>query len=210
MPGPKRQDLTGRRFGRLVAVREGKIVRRQYPSGQKRQVYWVCVCDCGKGTETPADNLRKGKSKSCGCLHRERVGDRVRTHGMRHTPEYTTWAHIIGRCGNPNHISFANYGGRGVQCKFKTFEEFVGHVGRRPSKKHSIDRINNDGHYEPGNVRWAVKTTQVRNRRKTVMLCYMGSDRPLAEWADILCVNYKTLHKRRKQGWSPEEILFGK
>lgn len=202
----QRQDLTARRFGRLVAIRETRVVRRR---GQS-DVYWACRCDCGNETETRSANLKSGATKSCGCLQKERTGNSRRTHGMRRTPEYMAWTDMKTRCGNPNDKGFVNYGARGIQCKFKTFEEFFEDVGRRPSKNHSIDRIENNGHYEPGNVRWVRRAAQNRNRRNTLTLCYMGSDRPLGEWAEIFGVSYHMLHKRIKRGWTPEEILFGR
>lgn len=211
MAGRKRQELTGRRFGRLVVIRQGKIVRREYSYGWMTEVYWICACDCGAETEVAAKRLRNGQSKSCGCLRVEKSAENFRTHGESKGPEYKSWLHMNERCNNPSSGSFENYGGRGILCKFNTFDEFLEHVGKRPSKKHSIDRIDNDGHYEPGNVRWAVKTTQIRNRSNTVHLCYMGSDRPLAEWAEILGLDYGTLNARRLRGWHvAEEILFGR
>lgn len=120
-----------------------------------------CRCDCGRVVTKKRDVLTNGKrTKSCGCLGINR------THGMRHTPEYRAFHHAKHRCRNPKDKSYPNYGGRGIEFRFESFEEFFAEVGPRPSTKHSIDRIDNDGHYEKGNVRWATQLEQVTNQRK--------------------------------------------
>jgi len=112
-------------------------------------------------------NLRTGSAKSCGCLMRESRARRARTHGMVGTPIYYVWDAMIQRCTNPKHPSWANYGGRGITVceRWLKFENFLAGVGKRPREGLSIDRKNNDGHYEPGNVRWATRTEQNNNRR---------------------------------------------
>lgn len=150
-------NLVGQRFGRLTVLsREQRNLRGR--------LQWVCICDCGRKVVILEYNLRDGNSKSCGC------GREVshRKHGLRKAPEYRLWQNMVQRCGNPNNPRYDDYGGRGIRvCARwrKSFAAFYADVGPRPSAKHSIDRIDNDGNYEPGNVRWATAYQQVHNRR---------------------------------------------
>lgn len=176
MPKGKRpQNLLGRTFGRLTVVELGPMSK---PTPKGRQLYkWVCRCSCGGTATVSADNLRSGQTQSCGCLALEaksKVGLSNATHGhSRHdgsgTPEYRAWLAMRQRCTNPKNQRWKNYGGRGIQvCDLwmNSFEAFLAHVGQRPSPEHSVDRYpNNDGNYEPGNVRWATAAQQAANRR---------------------------------------------
>ena len=170
-------DVTGQRFGRLTAIGRGK-------NSRNRKSYWLCICDCGTEREVSGEHLRYGLIRSCGCLLREsrqsperleqfarvrHLGvETLRTHGMSYTSEYGIWCAMKARCGNPKTNRFAHYGGRGIQvcAKWKnSFEDFFADVGPRPSPDHSIDRINVDGNYKPGNVRWATPLEQARNKQ---------------------------------------------
>lgn len=175
----KALDLTGRRFGRLVAFRldltHGKPVYR----------YWLCRCDCGRTVHVPQRPLVTGHSESCGCLQRERASQGNLTHGKtaryQWPVEYTSWAEIVRRCTNPDREGFHNYGGRGILVCMgnRDFGHFLSVVGPKASPELSIDRINNDLHYSCGccpqceenwwqrNIRWATRTQQGGNRRTT-------------------------------------------
>ena len=156
----RRIDLSGTRVGRLV-------VRRLVSSGK-----WECQCDCGSQCEKSRSSLRKGKVKSCGCLRKERASQGLpgRSHGGTKTKEYRAWASMKTRCLNPRYSRYHDYGGRGIRvCDrwLKSFESFVADVGLAPGLEYSLDRYpNNDGNYEPGNVRWATRSQQQRNKRR--------------------------------------------
>ena len=158
-------DLTGMTFGRL------KVVERvETPPGvRRRSVYWSATCICGKTVVTAGDALREKRTLSCGCYRKQMTGPRVRTHGMTKTVEYRTWFHMRERCEKATHPSYANYGGRGIRVceRWMSFKNFFADMGRRPSPKHSIDRIDNDGNYEPGNCRWATAKQQMSNQRRS-------------------------------------------
>jgi hypothetical protein len=173
-------DLSGQRFARLLVVFVQRI-------GNRTLCY--CICDCGKEVAVRQDALRKGSTRSCGCYNREvasKTGERnIKSaiahnrkvgffpvghllHGLSHIPEYDVWAAMKDRCVNPNNPKWKYYGGRGIKVYerwFHSFENFISDLDRRPAGM-SIDRYpNNDGNYEPGNVRWATAKQQAHNRR---------------------------------------------
>ena len=157
----KKLNLIGQVFGRLTVIEEG--AGKTSISGRKRTT-WVCQCSCGNTVETQTASLRGGKTKSCGCLAKEIKT----THGKSRTKENKVWRGIKQRCLNPKHKQYPDYGGRGITIcdEWKDdFQAFYDCVGKAPYPSASLDRINNDGNYEPGNIRWASKSIQVINRR---------------------------------------------
>ena len=156
-------NLVGQRYGRLKVVAPAAVDKW----GSR---LWLCECSCGGRITTHAHSLRSGDTGSCGCLRRETTIKRSTTHGGSHTKEYRVWERMRIRCNNPNRADYERYGGRGIKvCArwMESFSNFLADMGTVPAGK-SLDRINNDGDYEPSNCRWATASEQNRNRRKWV------------------------------------------
>ena len=188
--------LTGQRFGRLVAER--RVIRRP------GRAWWFCRCDCGKTIVMSTTHLRSGHTQSCGCLRREVLRRGSHHHPLLHGYArvgaehelYRIWLQMIGRCTRPTHLAFRWYGARGVQVceRWRDFPSFLADVGERPSRRHSIERIDNNGHYEPGNVRWATRMEQMNNTRAVRWLTANGVRASLTVWALRLQVSRGKLH----------------
>lgn len=201
--GHRFQNLTGMRFCRLLV----EAFAGQTRSGSCR---WQCLCECGNRKTIDAGTLKKGEARSCGCLQRELVAARSRTHGHRKLPEYPIWVGIITRCENKGDKSYARYGARGIKiCRRwrESFEAFFQDMGPRPSPRHSIDRIDNGGNYEPGNCRWATTIEQGRNKATNRVLTMDGRSQPLSAWAEEFDVSYTMVHDRLNKGWDLRNAL---
>lgn len=165
-------DLVGQVYGRLIVIKE---VKPYINPKNRKYLKWLCQCECGNTTEVVGNELKHGKTKSCGCYYKEAISSRNTTHGYyslgKMSSEYRCWLNMKERCLNPNNKDYIYYGGRDIKvCDrwLNSFENFYSDIGPRP-KGNSIERLNNDGNYEPSNCIWADKTTQARNQRTTVL-----------------------------------------
>lgn len=207
IPTSKRfKDLTGQEFGRLTVV--GYLGRQHHAS------LWLCRCKCGTAKDISASALTSGTTKSCGCWQRERMARLTYKHGGRSRskphPEWKTWEQMRSRCTNPNDKDWKWYGGKGVTVHpewMQDFAAFVRDVGPRPSKRHTLDRKDRTGNYEPGNVRWSTWTEQARNRSNNRLVEFNGRTMLLVEAAEAAGIPYRTLKTRLHHGWTIERAL---
>lgn len=203
-----REDLTGQKFGRWTVLNYDHTDR-------SRSAYWMCKCECGNTKVVKSASLRAGRSKSCGCLHREisrEIGLKTnKTHGQFGTPLYFVWNTMKQRCNNTNSTSYAGYGGRGIiVCNewkdFIPFHKWA--IGNGYHEGLSIDRKDNDGPYAPWNCRWVTNKTQCRNRRSTTRFLHDGKDLTLPEWEEEIGIKQQTLSSRiYTYGWNIEKAL---
>jgi hypothetical protein len=187
-------DLCGKRYGKLLVLSEKRRKSRNDP------IMWHCLCDCGrKCLKRPTNIVRY---RSCGCL-------RGGSHNMSRTKVYRAHRAMLTRCLNKNCLQRKHYAGRGVTiCKrWLKFENFYTDMGEPPTSKHSLDRINNNGNYEPGNCRWATPTQQARNTRSNKKLFYFGERKTIADWADELGIKSKVVYQRISRGWTIQRAL---
>lgn len=201
-------DLSNKRFGRLVAI--APTERR---AGGR--VVWRCVCDCGNEAFAQSVHLSDGRRVSCGCA--KAAGTQIKMRTGRHghlrggvpTPTYITWSGMMSRCFNANVPEFPNYGGRGITAceRWRDFANFLADMGERPEGMF-IERIDNNGNYEPGNCRWATDLEQHSNRRDNFMLTYKGRTACAAQWARELGFKSRFLVDRiSRLGWSVERAI---
>jgi hypothetical protein len=199
-----RVDLTGRRFGRLIA---------QFGFRRNGRTFWHCVCDCGKEKDVCYSSLLRGLTKSCGCLQNEVRSLTHKTHGSTKTRLYKIFHCMLKRCYNENAANYERYGGRGIRIcdewhnNFIAFQKWALSHGYNDTL--SIDRINSNGNYCPENCRWANNTTQVRNRRNTATITFHGEKKSVAEWAAILGIKRGTLARRIRTGMAIEKAMTG-
>lgn len=196
--------LAGKRFGKLLVLEEVQT--------EKRGSYWLCQCDCGNKFLILGSRLSDGKKVECNDCAKKRSGEANKTHGMKHTRLYGIWHGIKDRCLNTNGKGYKNYGGRGIiicdewKNDFISFYNWAMANGYRDDL--SIDRINNNGNYEPLNCRWADNVTQQNNRRVNRYLTYNGETHTYREWSRITGINHCTIAARiDKNGWTVELAL---
>ena len=186
----------GDKYGRLTAIR--------FDHKRRSHQCWLFRCDCGNKKVIEVAKVKSGHTKSCGCLQQEKMT----THGMTYSKEYNSWVGMKQRCLNKNHSSYKDYGGRGITiCKrWLKFENFFADMGEKPEGT-SIDRIDNNGNYEPSNCKWATQKQQNNNMRRNHLLTYKNRTMTMSQWAKEMGINYKTLKTRIWRGWSAEKAL---
>ena len=200
------QDLTGEKIGRLT------VIERAPNKG--KEPMWRCVCENdGNEVVVSGARLRSGKTKSCGCLRADVSKEKSTTHGKYYTRVHNTWTRMKQRCGNPRHPEYDGYGKRGIKVceRWQDFEPFYDDVSKLPhfdEPGYTLNRIDNDGNYEPGNVEWATPAVQANNKRNNIRIPYNGKEQTLKQWTDELNLNYKLTHKRIKYlGWPIEKAF---
>ena len=200
-------DISGQRFGRWI------VLGRAPAKGQRP--IWRCQCDCGTVIHSDARDIRIGNSRSCGCLRVDVTSNRNTKHGAarrgHQADEWYAWKGMKQRCHNPRNPAYRYYGGRGITvCDAwrESFSAFLQDIGPRPSIRHTIDRINNGGNYEPGNCRWATKAQQSNNRRGTHYVEYDGMQMTLTSLAAYAHVGYNALYRRViKENQTPTDAV---
>lgn len=207
-------DLTGQKFGKLTVIERAG-------STSHGAAKWRCVCECGNETIVIGDSLRKGDTRSCGCFAKAVTSNRTKgstphnkSHGKTGTAIYKEWSEMKRRCYNPNDKSYINYGGRGITVcdKWKnSFEAFYEDVSKLPcfrEKGYSLNRIDNNGGYEPNNVEWATNKEQSNNRRNNRLIEYKGETKTMSQLAEEYNIPYKKLWKRLNTfHWDIERAL---
>jgi len=172
-------DCTGEVFGRLIVVSRA-------PKDKAGRHRWLCRCQCGTLLTVRTGNLRRGTTKSCGCLRKEAARLRFTKHGLHQTSTYKIWKGMRIRCRNINYAKWGDYGGRGIRVceRWENFENFLADMGSHPSGT-SIERIDNDGDYEPGNCLWATQTVQSRNTRRNRRVTVCGKQMLIMDACDV-------------------------
>ena len=199
----KFQDLTGKKFGLLTVI-------GFYEKRNKHQ-FWKCICDCGNEKIIQQSHLKSGHTRSCGCLHKKSIIDTSKKHGKCHTKLYFVWHTMKQRCYNLNNNQYKNYGKRGIGICSEWLEDFISFynwaINNGYKEGLSLDRIDNNGNYEPNNCRWATVKEQSRNRRNNRCFEYNGKTQCLEDWAKEYNLSRGTLNYRLLSNWSIEKAL---
>ena len=204
-------DLRGQKFDRLTVIK--------YCGVRNHVAYWLCKCDCGNTLMVRGSSLRNGNTRSCGCLQRELSTQRLFLHGESKSRLHNVWVCMMRRCHNPNLPAYRWYGARGIKVcddwhEYKNFKEWAllsGYDDNAPQGVCTLDRIDNNGDYEPSNCRWVTIQEQIRNMRRrkpSIILTSKGESHSIKEWADILGIHYHTIYRRMKCGLPIENILM--
>lgn len=197
------KDLTGKKFGRLLVLSMAERIKGNV------HIAWNCICDCGVIKSVFGSNLKRGLTKSCGCIHREELVKRNTTHNLSNESLYGTWHQMIERCYNTKNVNFHNYGGRGiVVCErwLNSVENFINDMGIRP-EGYSLDRIEVNGNYEPNNCKWSSVKEQLNNKRDNRLINFNGETLNVTQWSEKLNINPKTIDSRLRRGKSLDRVL---
>ena len=199
----------GDKFGRLTVIAESA----EPYSGENNRIL-ICICICGAEKPVAAKDLVACHTQSCGCYKRDRTSETHFIHGEGHndvrTPEYSAYAEMKRRCFDEDRPGYKNYGGRGITvCErwLESYLNFLEDMGRRPTSRHSLDRIDTNKSYSPDNCRWATKKVQNNNRRSNRILEFRGEQKTLMEWSEITGIKRQAIEKRLVRGWDIERAL---
>ncbi len=188
-------DMSGQKCGRLTVLARAPNVRNGNSA-------WHCKCDCGTLRVVRGAALRNGHTTSCGCARA--------IHNRTSRLEYASWRSMRARCEKPSDVAYARYGGRGIRvcARWSTFALFYADMGPRPSSRHTLDRVDTNGDYEPGNCRWATRTEQADNKRNSHMVTAFGETKTMSRWAHQFGLSPGTLDSRiTRLGWSAERAM---
>lgn len=197
-----RIDLLGRQFGRLTVIKYGRT--------DHGKAMWKCHCICGNDVIVASENLIQGKTKSCGCIRKEKTAKLKYSHGLHGHPLYRCWRNMLDRCQNPKNKEFNRYGGRGINVceewkKFKNFYHWA--IKHGYSEDLTIERVDNDLGYNPQNCIWADRYTQSRNRSDNHYIEFNGEKKILKDWADETGISESLIRHRLAAGWNVKEAL---
>ncbi len=202
----KLKDETGKLYGRLVVLRRNG-------SNKYRLAMWLCECSCGNVVTIRGNDLRTGHTTSCGCYSIDRTiafnKKNNTTHGSTGSKTYVAWRSMKARCLNKNSESYGRYGGRGIVICDKwvdSFESFLVDMGEAPASM-TLDRIDNNGDYTPGNCKWSTCEEQANNRSSNVILTVDGCSMSISMWARKVGLKRSTLEARIKNGWRHEKAV---
>jgi len=200
-------NLIGKRFGRLVVIK--RVENDIY-----NKIRYLCKCDCGKEKIILRNSLTSKRTISCGCFQKERAKLTNTTHKSTGSPVYTVWQNMIQRCGNYRNKQYKDYGKRKIKvCNRwsnknpKGFENFLEDMGFPPTKKHQIDRINNNHGYYKENCHWVLSKENNRNKRNNHLLKYNNKEQCITNWSEETGINKKTIKSRIERGWPTEKVL---
>lgn len=200
----KTRDLSG------VRLKYGTVVAYSHTSKRSQRV-WDCLCDCGESYQRTAAQINEGRGQHCGCMSGKLISEATANHGLTGTPEFKSWDAALYRCDNPNSKDYARYGGRGISVcdRWRDFSVFLSDMGPRPGANHTLDRIDANGNYEPGNCRWADHVTQQSNRRNNIMVRQNGKEITLfAFYGRNRRSGYSMACRRIARGWSVADAIF--
>lgn len=195
-------DITGQKFNRLTAVRFSH-------KGKWGKQHWLYACECGKVKVTTKGDVTRGKTRSCGCYQVEKI-TKHGFGGRKPTSEYNTWQGMKKRCLNPNNPGYKYYGGRGIKVcdRWKdSFPNFLEDMGNKPTKEHSIDRIDNNKGYSKANCKWSTILEQANNMSKNIRITHKNETKTVMQWSGILGLNYRKTKYHYHKGLSLQEII---
>lgn len=212
--GPKRHPRDHYAFKELSGLVFGRLTVIEWIDVENKNSRWRCLCECGRQCIVYGCHLKTRATTSCGCFASEQTSRATKTHGMSGPhghPVYNIWKAMIRRCESSHCKEYASYGGRGIKvCERwrKSFPDFLSDMGERPTHvRHSIDRLDVNGNYEPGNCRWATYVEQANNKRNTKLFLHNGENKTVAQWARIYNISSAVIYDRLQRGYSMTRAL---